>query len=151
MSSMLQTLNFTITINAPVSKVRSTMLDHPTYEERTAVFTEWTEYEGWTYEWSRDQGSEIKFLDGQWSGMLAKIAENRLHDYVSIQHLGMIGENNTITMFEWSSFENYAFTSIDETTTKVDVEMTAMPDERVPMFNDTRPKALTVLKSLCER
>ncbi len=151
MSSMLQTLNFTITINAPVSKVRSTMLDHPTYEERTAVFTEWTEYEGWTYEWSRDQGSEIKFLDGQWSGMLAKIAENRLHDYVSIQHLGMIGENNTVTMFEWSSFENYTFTKIDDTTTKVDVEMTAMPDERVPMFNDTRPKALTVLKSLCER
>lgn len=138
-------------INVPVAKVRSTMLDHPTYEERTKVFTEWTEYEGWTYEWSRDQGSEIRFLDGQWSGMLAKIAENRLHDYVSIQHLGMIGENNTITMFEWSSFENYKFTKIDEISTKVDVEMTAMPDERVPMFNDTRPKALTVLKSLCER
>lgn len=147
---MSQTLNFSITINAPVSKVRSTMLDHPTYEERTKVFTEWTEYEGWTYEWSRDQGSEIRFLDGQWSGMLAKIAENRLHDYVSIQHLGMIGENNTVTMFEWTSFENYRFTKIDDTTTKVDVEMTAMPDERVPMFNDTRPKALTVLKDLCK-
>ena len=146
----MQTLNFTVTINAPVAKVRSTMLDHPTYEQRTAVFTEWTEHEWWTYEWSRNQGSEIKFLDGQWSGMLAKIATNRLHDYVSIQHLGMIGENNTITMFEWSSFENYTFTQIDETTTKVDVEMTAMPDERVPMFNDTRPKALVLLKDLCE-
>lgn len=82
--------------------------------------------------------------------MLAKIAENRLYDYVSIQHLGMIGENNTVTMFEWTSFENYKFTSNDNNITKLDIELLGLPDERVPMFNDTRPKALTVLKSLCE-
>lgn len=141
----MQTLHFTTTINAPVSKVRSTMLDHPTYEARTAAFSAWS-----TYVWSRDQGSDIKFVDPSGAGMIAKIAANRFHEYISIQHLGEIGKDNTITMYEWSSFENYTFTAIDDTTTKVDVEMTAMPDERVPMFNDMRPKALTILKDLCE-
>lgn len=147
----MQTLNFTITIHAPVSKVRSTMLDHPTYEERTQVFTQWTEYEWWTYLWSRDQWSEIKFVDGKWNGMIAQIAENRLHQYISIHHLGEIGENQHITLYENStSFENYTFTAIDENTTKLDVEMTSMPDEWVAMFNEMRPKALASLRGLCE-
>ena len=34
----MQTLRFSITINAPVAKVRSTMLNHPTYEQRTSAF-----------------------------------------------------------------------------------------------------------------
>lgn len=146
----MQTLNFTITIHAPVSKVRDTMLNHPTYEQWTAVFTEWTEYEWWTYEWDRSQDSEIRFIDGQWSGMLAKIASNRLHDSISIQHLGMINIDTTITMFESTSFENYKFTQIDDATTKLDIELTAIPDERVEMFHETRPKALKLLQGMCE-
>lgn len=140
----MQTLHFTTTINAPVSKVRDTMLNHPTYEQWTSAFSEWS-----TYEWSRDQGSEIKFLDGsgKW-GMIATIASNKLHEYISIQHLGQINEDKTTTMFEWESFENYSFTSIDDTTTKLDIEMTAMPDERVDMFNEMWPKALILLKDL---
>jgi len=143
----MQTLHFSTTINAPVSKVRDTMLNHPTYESRTSAFSEWS-----TYEWSRDEWSDIRFIDGSWSGqgMIAKIASNRLHEYISIQHLGEIGKDNKITMYEWESFENYSLTSIDDTTTKVDVEMTAMPDERVPMFSEMRPKALQLLKDLCE-
>lgn len=82
--------------------------------------------------------------------MIAKIAINKLHEYISIQHLGQINEDKTTTMFESESFENYKFTSLDETTTKVDIEMTAMPDERVPMFSEMRPKALQLLKDLCE-
>lgn len=141
----MQTLHFTITINAPASKVRDTMLNHPTYEQWTSAFSEWS-----TYEWWRDQWSDIIFGDGSGQGMIAKIAINKLHEYISIQHLGQINEDKTTTMFESESFENYKFTSIDETTTKVDIEMTAMPDERVPMFNEMRPKALQLLKDLCE-
>lgn len=29
--------------------------------------------------------------------------------------------------------------------------MTAMPDERVPMFSEMRPKALEILKRICEK
>ena len=62
-----------------------------------------------------------------------------------------INKDNVTTMYEWTSFENYTFTQIDDNTTKVDVELTAMPDERVPMFNEMWPKALDLLKDLCEQ
>jgi hypothetical protein len=141
----MQTLHFTTTINAPVSKIRDTMLDHPTYEQWTSAFSEWS-----TYEWSRDQGSDIRFVDPSWTGMVAKIAVNTLHEYISIQHLGEIKKDNTVQMYDWASFENYTFTHIDADTTELNVELTAMPDERVPMFNEMRPKALQLLKDLCE-
>lgn len=144
----MQTLNFTTTIHAPVSKVWDTMLNHPTYEIWTKVFSEWVS--DWSsYEWSREQWSKIIFWDGNGNGMLATIAANRLHEYVSIQHLWMI-EANTTNMFEWENFENYIFTKLEDNLTQLDVEMTAMPDERVPMFNEMRPKALQALKNLCE-
>ncbi len=142
----MQSLHFTATIHAPVSKVRDSMLDHPSYEQRTTAFSPWS-----TYTWSREQGSEIRFVDPSWQGMIATIATNKLHEYISIQHLGEIGKDNAITLYAWESFENYRFTSIDDTTTTVDVEMTSMPDERVAMFNDMRPKALQTLKDLCEQ
>ncbi len=141
----MQTLHFTTTIHAPVSKVRDSMLDHPSYEQRTTAFSPWS-----TYTWSREQWSDITFGDGSGQGMIAKIAHNKLHKYISIQHLGQVNEDKTTTMFEWESFENYSFTTIDANTTKIDIEMTAMPDERVAMFNDMRPKALQLLKDLCE-
>jgi len=142
-----QTLHFTTTINAPVATVRDIMLSHPTYEERTKAFSEWS-----TYIWSWDQWSEIKFVgpSGQW-GMLAMIAHNTLHEYLSIKHLGEIGADGHITKHEYESFENYRFITINDNTTQLDIEMTAMPNERVDMFNDMWPKALKLLKELCEQ
>ena len=140
----MQTLHYTVTITAPVSKVRDTMINHPTYEQWTSAFSEWS-----TYVWSRDQGADIKFIDPAGQGMIAKVAVNKLHEYISIQHLWEIGTDGTTTMIAWESFENYTFTNIDDTTTQLDVELTAMPDERVDMFNDMRPKALELLKGLC--
>jgi hypothetical protein len=84
--------------------------------------------------------------------MISRIASNRLYEYISIQHLGEIGKDHEIKMYDSrESFENYSFTKIDEDTTQLDVEMTAMPDEWVDMFNDMWPKALTLLKDLCEK
>lgn len=62
----------------------------------------------------------------------------------------MIGKDHVITMYESESFENYTFTDIGGDATKVDIEMTAMPDDRVDMFNNMRPKALELLKGICE-
>lgn len=85
----MQALNYTITIQAPVSKVRDTMLNHPTYEQRTEPFAA-----GSTYTGSREQGATIKFTDpNQKAGMLSTIAENRLHEFISIKHLGEFSTN----------------------------------------------------------
>ena len=148
----MQTLNFSITINSPVAKVRDTMLNHPTYEQWTTAFSEGSSYVG-----SWDQWADILFVDPSGQGMIAQIAESKLYEYVSIHHLWEkmnnpeTGELIT-TMYEpANSYENYRFTAIDEQTTKVDVEMTTMPDEWVEMFNQMRPKALELLREICEK
>lgn len=147
----MQTLTFSITINAPVAKVRDTMLNHPTYEQWTTTFSEWSSYIG-----SWDQWSDIKFVDPSGQGMIAQIAQARLYEYVSIHHLWEIMQHPETkelitTMYDpANSYENYSYEVIDEQTTKVSVEMTAMPDEWVEMFNQMWPKALEKLKSLCE-
>jgi len=141
----MKTLNYSITIQAPVSKVRKIMFNHPTYEKRTEPFAA-----GSTYEWSWEEWSDIKFIDPKWYGMIAKIAKNNEHQYLSIQHLGEIGKDNKITMYPGESFENYTFTAIDANTTKLDIEMIGLPEDYIPMFDKLRPKALQVLKELCE-
>ena len=47
-------------------------------------------------------------------------------------------------------YENYTFTKIDDSMTKLDIDMTGLPDEYANMFDDMRPKALQLLKDLCE-
>lgn len=149
----MQTLNYTITINAPVSIVRDTMLNHPTYEQRTEPFAA-----GSTYLGSREQGSNIKFTDpNQEAGMLSTIAENKLHEFLSIKHIGEFSTNKETgqeeqKLFPWGEYshENYTFTTTS-TGTQVDVFLDKMPDEYVDMMNEARPKALQILKKLCEK
>lgn len=148
----MQTLTYTITIQAPVSKVRDTMLNHPTYEQRTEVFAAWSTYTG-----SREQGANIKFTDpNQKAGMLSTIAENKLHEFLSIKHIGEFSTNKETgqeeqKLFPWGAYshENYTFTTTD-TGTQVDIFLDKMPDEYVDMMNDARPKALEILKKICE-
>lgn len=145
-------LTFTTTINAPVSKVRHTMLDKTTYEQRTTIFCE-----GSTYDWSREQGASIKFTDPQGYGMIAEIAENRPNEFISIRHLWeMMKDEKTseskVTMYDaWThTYENYTFSEQDGVTTVV-VDMDGLPEEYLPMFEEMRPKSLEKLKEICEQ
>lgn len=142
----MQTINFTININAPVSIVWDIMLNHPTYEQWTSAFSEWS-----TYEWTREKDSEIRFLTPSWEGMLSKIADNKPYEYVSIKSLWEIGRDGKIKLYGGESFENYTFSIIDEKTTKLDIELTGLPEEYAQMFNEMRPRALILLKDLCEK
>lgn len=137
-------LTFDIVINAPVEKVWSTMLDKDTYEQWTTVFSPDSVS---SYEGSWEQGASIKFGDGEGNGMLAVIAENRLHEFVSTKHVAMI-MNGEETKFETPAFENYTFTATDGGT-KLLVELDGM-DEYKEMFEEMWPKALQKLKELCE-
>ncbi len=55
---MISTQHFSVSINAPVSKVRDTMLNDETYRQWTAAFNP----AGSRYEGSRSQGSKMLFL-----------------------------------------------------------------------------------------
>jgi hypothetical protein len=139
-------LTFTITLNAPVEKIRTLMFNHPTYEMRTKAFAENS-----TYEWDRQQGSDITFGDGSWTnGMVAHVAVNQLHEFLSLKHIGQLDAENKLELHPNEAYENYRFTKIDENTTKLDVELTGLPEEYLPMFKDMRPRALDLLKTLCE-
>ncbi len=152
----MQKIQHSIFINAPVEKVWNTMLDDATYREWTKPFGPGSFYEG---DWSK--GSIIKFLgadengEAQMGGMYSRIADNRLYEFVSIEHIGLIdAKGNVDTTSEevkkWTpAFENYTFTEKDggtEVLVEVDIS-----EEYRDLFNEMWPKALELLKELAEK
>lgn len=149
-----QKLQFSIDINAPKKKVWDTMLQDSTYRLWTSAFNpkgSW--FEG---DWSK--GSAIRFIgpdeNGKLSGMVSRIKDNRPHEYVSIEHLGVIhdGKEDTTSdaVKQWTpAFENYTLTEANGVT-KVHVDMDTNEEYR-QMFEEMWPKALQKLKDLAER
>ena len=145
-------LNFSILIDAPISKVWDTMLEDKTYRIWTEEFTPSSHYIG---NWN--QGSKILFLgpsnDGKLAGMVSRIKENKLHKYISIEHLGEVHDGVEDTTSDrvkvWAgALENYTFIDKNgKTELVVDMDIN---EEFVEMFEGMWPKALKKLKSLCE-
>lgn len=148
----LDTLKFNIAINADVKKVWQTMLEAKTYLIWAKEFHPSSHYEG-----SWQKGAEIKFLafddKGKTQGMFSMISECDQYQYISIKHIGFIADGKIDTTSEavkkWTpSFENYTFTS-ENGTTHLKVEMQT-PSDYKAMFEEMWPRALGVLKQLCE-
>lgn len=151
----METLHFSIFINAGREKVWDTMLGDATYREWTSVFNPGSYYKG---NW--EEGSKILFLgpnpDGTpgEGGMVSRIKENRLHEYISIEHQGIV--KNGVEDMEseeakkWApAYENYTFVE-KEGGTEVQVSTDTVP-EYTEMFSQMWPAALTKLKELSER
>ena len=152
----MKKLQFTIRINAPVTKVYDFMLgisNKSTYEQWTSMFNPTSTYEG-----SWDKGNKMLFIGidekGEKGGMVSRIAENILHRFVSIQHIGLLAAEKEITegpeVEKWANgFENYTFEENNGiTTVTVDLDTT---EEFLDFMNQTYPKALNKLKELCEK
>jgi len=149
----MQKLNFSIVINAPREKVWHAMLDDKPYREWTHAFNPGSYYKG---DWSR--GSKMLFLGpdpetGQEGGMVSRIAENRLYEYISIEHIGIVQNGNEDTTSEaarkWAiASENYTFKEKNGAT-EVLVDMDA-EDEYAEMFNKMWPEGLQRLKKIAE-
>lgn len=148
----MKQLHFQISINAPREKVWEAVIGKDTYPMWSEVF-----YPGSTIEGSWDKGAKIRFVapneSGNMDGMSSEIAENRLHEYISIRHLGFI-KNGVEDMTsdevkKWTpSYENYTFKEVGSTT-EFTVELD-VPDEMVAMFTDLWNKALPKLKEVAE-
>lgn len=147
-------LQFSISINAPAEKVWTTMLDDQTYRVWTEAFNPGSHYVG---DWSK--GSKILFLGpdpntGKLGGIVSRIAESRPHEFISIEHLGVVNDGVEDTSSEqvmaWAgAHENYTFRQIGGTT-EVLVEMDTA-EEYKEMFQGMWPKALEKLKALAEK
>jgi hypothetical protein len=153
---MKKKLQFTVSINAAVTKVYDFMLgisSKSTYEQWTSLFNPTSTYEG-----SWDKGNKILFVgvddQGEKSGMVSKIAENIPNRFVSIQHYGLLKADKEITegpeVEKWANgFENYTFEENNGTTTiTVDLDTT---EDFLDYMNESYPKALNKLKELCEK
>jgi len=145
----MKTLTFETTIHAPRAEVWTAMLDPEGYKAWTAAFCEGSHYVG-----SWEQGADIRFLAPSGDGMIAVIAENRPHEFVSIRHLGMI-ENGVDDLSSdkvraWMpAYENYRFADVPGGC-RVTVSLDTAAEYEQYML-DTYPKALALLKQLCER
>ena len=151
---MKETMHFEITINAPVTKVWDMMLAQETYRQWTAAFEPTSYYEG-----SWEKGSKMKFLGAGGSGMISQIVENIPYKFISTEHLGEIKDGVEDTTSEavkkWlPAFENYAFTDNgDSTLLQIDMEMGSSEESKQmkEMFEGMWPKALLILKEICEK
>lgn len=148
----METIQFTTLINANKQKVWNVMLEDKTYRLWAAEFHEGSHYAG---NW--EKGSEIHFLgpneEGKLSGMYSKIKENKLYDFISIEHLGFVSDGIIDTTSEevkkWTpSFENYTFTEKGNQT-ELKVEMQVDTNYKA-MFEEMWPRALKILKGLSE-
>lgn len=124
------------------------MLNDETYRKWTSAFTEGSHYKG-----SWEKGSKILFLDPNGMGMVAKIAENKPYEFISIEMLGFVSNGNEDMESEGAkgmagAHENYTFKEEDGTT--VVLIDTDTNDEFKAMFEDMWPKALLKLKELSE-
>jgi uncharacterized protein YndB with AHSA1/START domain len=149
----MKKLEYSILINAPREKVWQTMFDDSTYRQWTKPFHEASYFEG-----SWDQGAEIHFLadtgDGNTSGMYARIKENRYPEYISIEHLGTISNGVVDTTSDevkaWApAYENYTLKEVNGQT-RVSIDMMG-DDDTAAMLAGMWPKALDILKELCEQ
>ena len=152
----MKKLQFKVSIKAPATKIYDFMLgtsSKSTYEQWTSLFNPTSTYEG-----SWDKGNKILFIGvdekGKKGGMVSRIAENIRHQFVSIQHYGLITADKEITegpeVEKWANgFENYSFEENNGTTTlTVDLDTT---EDFFDYMNQTYPKALGKLKELCEK
>jgi hypothetical protein len=147
-------MHFSIIINASKEKVWDTMLGEGTYRKWTEGFMPGSHYVG---DWS--QGSKMLFLapgeNGE-SGMVSRIKENRPHEYISIEHIGVVQDGKEDISSEaaklWAGgYEDYRFREVEGgTEVLVDMFGKEAMDEFRDMFESTWPKALQKLKEIAE-
>jgi uncharacterized protein YndB with AHSA1/START domain len=146
-------LSFEITIDAEVEKVYAAMLDKTHYSEWTVPFSPGSGFIG-TWE----KGSDMRFFgtdpEGNAGGMISRVRENIPNRFVSLEPVGLINNGEEITsgpeVEGWAgTLENYTFTSVGgKTLLRVDMHVS---NEWKEFTADAWPKALKILKDICER
>jgi uncharacterized protein YndB with AHSA1/START domain len=150
----MEKLRQSIFINAPRARVWDVMLADETYREWTSAFMPGSYYQG---DWS--EGSKILFLgpnpgEGGEGGMVSRIHENRRHEFISIEHLGLVHDGvedtESAAAKAWApAFENYTFAD-RQGGTELTIEMDIQAEQRAK-FDELWTDALSRLKSIAER
>jgi hypothetical protein len=144
----MKRLTYSVLIDAPRHVVWETMLGAEDYKIWTAVF-----FEGSYFSGSWETGAKMQFLTPAGDGMTAIIEESRPYEYVSIKHIGeikdFVEDTTSDRVLSWApAFENYSFSDAGSGS-ELQVSVDTLPQYEEYM-NEMYPKALAVLKELCE-
>lgn len=148
----MEKLRQTIFIDAPRERVWDVMLADETYRQWTSAFHPGSYYKG---DWS--EGSKILFLgpgpEGGEGGMVSRIKENRPHEFISIEHLGIVHDGvedtESAEAKKWApAYENYTFADKDGGT-ELSIEMDVESKEN-ENFETMWRNALARLKQIAE-
>jgi len=142
-------LQWTADIAASPESVYMHLTGSDSYNVWAKAFAEGSHFQG-TWE----EGKPMRFLSPSGDGMISEIATNRPNEFVSIRHLGFIMNGVEDTTSEsiraWApAYENYTIArSAQGTKLTIDQDVAA---EWESYMADAWPKALALLKALCER
>ena len=141
---------FQAKISATKEKVWATMLDKPTYEKWTKVFSPNSTFEG---DWS--EGSAMRFWDpGMGGGTKALVEKVKPFELLRMRHVAMIAADGSEDVEspeakKWiGALEQYRF-SESKGVTQLTVDIEAHKDYAA-MFTDGWGKGMKLLKELCE-
>ena len=144
----METLQFTIEIDAPASKVWNVLWEDATYRKWTTAFCEGSyAVSNW------NEGDTVHFLAPNGEGMYSKIHEKIENKLMSFNHIGNIKNYKEMPIDDetksWcNSFEKYELTENNNNTT-LTVSIDAL-EEYVNFFNESMPKAIELIKNLSE-
>jgi uncharacterized protein YndB with AHSA1/START domain len=140
----MNTVAFSIRIDAPKEKVWDSLWSDAGYRKWTAPFAE-----GSYAETDWQEGSKIKFLSPDGGGMYGIIQSKIPFVQMSFQHHGEI-KRGVEESQEWAgAMEQYYLTEINGTTElRVTMDIT---EDFQSYFNETFPKALAIVKQMAEQ
>lgn len=150
-----------IEIDSPIEKVWTSIVSQDRYNYWSSSFNPNPDpIANPTYmEGGWRQGESVRFLgkeeNGNISGMICEIAENRYLEFISIKALGIIKDGidcfDTPEAKKWApNFENYTFKKLGEEKSKMVVE-TSVDEEYYESFVDMWSDALVKIKEVCEK
>ena len=145
----MEQLSYNVSINASKSTVWDTLLDPITYRQWAKGFSPNSQFEG---DWR--QGSYMKFTDPNMGGTKAILETVVPHERIRARHVAMIDKDGredaeSEGAEKWvGTIEEYLLNEKGGIT-ELTVEMQTHPDF-VSMFAECWPKALDLLKGICE-
>ncbi len=148
----MEKLQFKIVINAAPAVVYEVMTDPKHFQQWTSFFSPGSHFEG---TWQK--GSKMYFLstddNGDKSGMISRVTDHIPDQFIRFEHYGFFQNGKEITegvdieTLKGAS-ESYTFTAVDGGT-ELKVESDTYPELKA-FFLETWPKALKMLKDICE-
>ncbi|RYY97849.1 MAG: SRPBCC domain-containing protein [Chitinophagaceae bacterium] len=143
-SYIMQTLDFSIRINAPREKVWDSLWSEAGYRHWTAAFAEGSYYEG-----DFTEGGRVRFLGPNGSGMWSIVGAHHAPERVVFVHQGAIKDGAEQEPGEWAgTTESYTLADAGSAT-ELSVQVETM-EAAAGYFNETFPKALARLKEAVE-